>query len=183
MHANGQQQWDDIELVVLADKAHLGFAIMQIIDGQLKLFFGFYNTCPIDLQKSQGITCSFHKHGILWHSLPLPVMIPSSFINPADLSATMVEALSKPPIMFTDAARVNGQMKGLNGQHHVNTSGLLLVEKFRPNVEKAQDKLKQALDSNLKDGVIAQGRAELKVAQSELDEASMWMVEFYNEGM
>jgi hypothetical protein len=46
VHANGQRQRDDIELVVLADKAGLVFAIVQIIDGQLKLFFGFYNTHP-----------------------------------------------------------------------------------------------------------------------------------------
>jgi hypothetical protein len=167
----------------LASSARLGFAIVRVIDGELMLFFGYYNTRKVKSVKVRGLLRSYNEHGVLWHTAPLPVMIPSSFVDLADLSPTVIEALPKPPITFKDVAKITkGQMEGLGGAHRIEALLRLLDKKFRPKVRNAQAKLEKAMSSNQAHQIVAQFRTDLKNAQSDLEDASMWMVEFFNRG-
>ena len=85
-------------------------------------------------------------------------------------------------MVMIPAKATKGQMQGLSGLHWITAVTMLLDKKFQPKVVNTQAKLDRTIFDASHD-IITKYRTDLKDAQSDLDDASMRMIEFFDQGI
>ena len=170
----------DVEVAIFRDRARLGFGVVRIIDGVLHAVFGEINKRPLDHPSVTKILRSYIENGILYHAHPMPAIIPPSFVDSAELTSTAIDALTKPPIKFTPTALACGKIRLLGGAHRYEAL-LLRIEQIKKRVAYAQSKLEAASRSGNKDN-IARWQAQCQLEERDLNNASLWVLEFFDEG-